>query len=1016
MAQRPDYIYTPGSPLQRTAMHLNAADMYGFFVKGDLAKLQASVDATLNRVAAGRTRFQVMARHVMVTFTRVSHAQSDFPDDHNKGWGKETDIATWIMVGQMGANNTLQRLLFYPLHIWVDVAAAISIGREVFGYPKNTCRYEMPQPGDDPLVFRLESEGWHPYNPQTQLDFHPILEITATDTRMAEQSIFDFSDLMGEVVKFLRSENDLLALDDAGKREFALQLLRPVVDQVFLKQFPDGSGLKAVYQAVVAAPATVDKVHRVRLLGHQYQCNLHEFDSFPLKTSLGFTPGMQPAHLAFNINFDFTVHDGVELLQSLPLSSRQTGAVSPQKIAVLGGGVGAMSAAFHLSDQPGWQDRYDITVYQMGWRLGGKGASGRNADVAQRIEEHGLHVWFGFYDNAFALMQKAYAELRRPSGAALETWEDAFKAQQFITLTENIGGQCKIWPIQTPLKTGVPGSGNEHITLAEIVATVWAWIRQWRRELQLHLNMATAADAAPGAGSMAGVAELPDVLNLRSSEHRMLFLSELESIKEELATEVAPRLESDDQARRLFIAIDLATVSLIGIIRDGVLFHGFDAINDIEYRAWLRKHRASEEHTVNSAPVVALYDLVFAYVEGDSNRPNIEAGTMLRGMLRLAVCYHGGIMWKMQAGMGDTMFTPLYQILKERGVKFEFFHKVEELIPDGDGVGEIVVTEQCSLAAGATDYCPLVNVKDLACWPSTPDYAQLDADEARLLQARNVNLESHWSEWPEIYAEHFRKAPPVKRLRRGVDFDKVVLGLSIGSLPHVCPKLLDRSPALKTAVEKVKTVATQAYQVWSSKSIRGLGWSMFGRNGEPPLLSAFSEPFDTWAPMDQLLGREDWLGGQGPENISYFCSPMPLKDLPPPRATGFPALCAEEVKKRAVFQLRNQIFNLWPAVAASGSFDWSVLIAPGNVSGQARFDAQFWRANIDPSELYVISVVGSTQYRLKSDMSGFGNLYLAGDWLKTGLNAGCVEAAVMGGMQASRAICGFPVVIRGEHD
>ena len=30
-------------------------------------------------------------------------------------------------------------------------------------------------------------------------------------------------------------------------------------------------------------------------------------------------------------------------------------------------------------EQPGWQDRYEITVYQMGWRLGGKGASGRNA-------------------------------------------------------------------------------------------------------------------------------------------------------------------------------------------------------------------------------------------------------------------------------------------------------------------------------------------------------------------------------------------------------------------------------------------------------------------------------------------------------------------------------------------------------------------------------------------------------------------------------------------------------------
>ena len=53
---------------------------------------------------------------------------------------------------------------------------------------------------------------------------------------------------------------------------------------------------------------------------------------------------------------------------------------TPQKIAILGGGVGAVVTAFELTSQPDWQKRYDITLYQMGWRLGGKGASGRNAE------------------------------------------------------------------------------------------------------------------------------------------------------------------------------------------------------------------------------------------------------------------------------------------------------------------------------------------------------------------------------------------------------------------------------------------------------------------------------------------------------------------------------------------------------------------------------------------------------------------------------------------------------------
>jgi uncharacterized protein with NAD-binding domain and iron-sulfur cluster len=39
--------------------------------------------------------------------------------------------------------------------------------------------------------------------------------------------------------------------------------------------------------------------------------------------------------------------------------------------------------------------QYDVTIYQRGWRLGGKDASGRNREYGQRIEEHGLHMWMG---------------------------------------------------------------------------------------------------------------------------------------------------------------------------------------------------------------------------------------------------------------------------------------------------------------------------------------------------------------------------------------------------------------------------------------------------------------------------------------------------------------------------------------------------------------------------------------------------------------------------------------------
>src|SRR5581483_8745209 len=77
----------------------------------------------------------------------------------------------------------------------------------------------------------------------------------------------------------------------------------------------------------------------------------------------------------------------------------------PKRVAIVGGGCGAMAAAFELT-RPELQGQFAVTVYQVGWRLGGKGASGRGP--GGRIEEHGLHLWMGFYENAFRLLRECY--------------------------------------------------------------------------------------------------------------------------------------------------------------------------------------------------------------------------------------------------------------------------------------------------------------------------------------------------------------------------------------------------------------------------------------------------------------------------------------------------------------------------------------------------------------------------------------------------------------------------------
>src|SRR5579864_44010 len=134
-----------------------------------------------------------------------------------------------------------------------------------------------------------------------------------------------------------------------------------------------------------------------------------------------------------------------------------------KKIAVLGGGMGSLTSVIQLTSDSDWKNKYDITVYQMGWRLGGKGASGRNLTAGQRIEEHGLHLWFGFYDNAFSLMQRCYEELGRAPGSPLATWDEAFFPCREVVLYEQWGDRWIARDFTLPRNPLTPG---EHHPLA----------------------------------------------------------------------------------------------------------------------------------------------------------------------------------------------------------------------------------------------------------------------------------------------------------------------------------------------------------------------------------------------------------------------------------------------------------------------------------------------------------------------------------------------------------------------
>ena len=110
--------------------------------------------------------------------------------------------------------------------------------------------------------------------------------------------------------------------------------------------------------------------------------------------------------------------------------------------------------------------------------------------------------------------------------------------------------------------------------------------------------------------------------------------------------------------------------------------------------------------------------------------------------------------------------------------------------------------------------------------------------------------------------------------------------------------------------------------------------------------------------------------------------------------------------------------KLWPQAARRpGRFRWDLLLeaAPtgsGGGAGEKRFSSQYWRANVNPSERYVLSLPGTIRYRISPLDNTYDNLTIAGDWTECGHNAGCVEAAVISGRLAAHALSGAPALDR----
>lgn len=633
-----------------------------------------------------------------------------------------------------------------------------------------------------------------------------------------------------------------------------------------------------------------------------------------------------------------------------------SGAPDLTRVAIVGGGCGGVAAAYWLSSTAALRQRFHVTLYTQGWRLGGKGASGRNPEEHHRIEEHGLHLWMGCYRRAFQLMRAALAA--DPSPGPTPSLPEAFQPVHRLTLQEFEAGGWKPWEFEFPQRPGDPdtlGPYNLSRLIVSFASTAQAYLSAQLADSQLAPPLRALLEQGLRELSKAGDGLVPG-----TALNAAVLLDGFNA-----ALDLASRFDfaANGPARRALILANLAASFGSGLAKDVLAAPdpeaAFAKLDETwDFAKWLKHHGAFQDAVVG-APVRALYELTFAYPKGDLSRGALAAGAAV-GLALQMIDYKGAPFFRLNGGMGDVVFAPLYRVLIQQGVAVEFFHRLADVSEEDGEIGEVVMLRQAATKGGP--YEPFIRPSGADWWPSRPRWDQLkDGDD---LEAKGVDFEC---------AEEGASVEKVRLLKGAADgFHHLVLAVPPEVLKTTTAGLAH--PAWRAMLAKSDSVATQALQIWASTPTPNLGWR------EGMVMSTFASPFATWADMTHVVRWEDWPQDRRPASAHYFCGP--LQD-------GGDVNTAENT---AALWTAGPLDDIWRGV-------------PGELT-----TSLYVRANTTGSERYVLVLPGRVAHRLAPDGAPYRNLSLAGDWTLMRFSGGCVENAVESGLIAARHISGDPLL------
>jgi Acetoacetate decarboxylase (ADC) len=277
-------------------------NFFGFAIACQTDALRALCDRYLNGPLGEPGRFFPASAHALLVFNTIERLQSQTKPEW--GWTSEQETAVWLLI----ADRKLSRLVWFHPYIWVDSDAAMVSGREVYGFPKALGWFDIPHGPAAPQQLSVDTMLVRHYGNDAKRERATLMRAHLHAASDVIHVLTDMSELFSTVTRRLRMDFSMFA-DPGIAADLTQALIRRDLPMLFLKQFRSGERPQdACFQRLQQVEAKLAKLHDARVyVDHEYEIDVLDADSHPLRRDLGLAPGAIRVDMSFWVAFDLEI-------------------------------------------------------------------------------------------------------------------------------------------------------------------------------------------------------------------------------------------------------------------------------------------------------------------------------------------------------------------------------------------------------------------------------------------------------------------------------------------------------------------------------------------------------------------------------------------------------------------------------------------------------------------------------------------------------------------------------------